>query len=247
MPRPVRPNRRRRAPSRNVLPSVAALLALAALALAACGGSGSSGNGVSSKSAGEILAASKAAATGASSVHVAGSLSSGATPITLDLDLVSGHGGRGKVSESGLSFELIVVDDTVYIKGSPAFYSHFGGAAAAALFQGKWLRAPAGSGELASLASLTNFGRLLEQTLASSGTLVKGASTTVAGQPAIELRDASKSGSLYVATTGQPYPIEIVKHGSETGHISFSDWNAHVSLAAPAGAIDLSQLQHAAH
>ncbi len=247
MPRPVRPNRRRRALSLAPLPSAALLLVLVAVAIAGCGSSSSSGNGVSSKSASEILAAGKAAAASASSVHVAGSLSSGATPITLNLDLVSGQGGRGEVSEGGLSFELIVVNDTVYIKGSPAFYSHFGGAAAAALFQGKWLRAPASSGELASLASLTNFSRLLEQTLASSGALVKGASTTVAGQPVIELRDASKSGSLYVATSGQPYPVEIVKRGAETGHISFSDWNAHVSLAAPAGAIDLSQLQHAAH
>lgn len=247
MPRPVRPNRRRRALSLLSLPSAVLLLTLATVALAGCGGGSSSGNGVSAKSASEILAASKAAAADASSAHVAGSLASGATPITLDLDLVSGRGGRGEVSEGGLSFELIVVDDTVYIKGSPAFYSHFGGGAAAALFQGKWLRASASSGELASLASLTNFGRLLEQTLSSGGSLVKGAGMTVAGQPAIELRGSSGNGSLYVATTGRPYPIEIVRHGSETGHISFSDWNVHVSLAAPAGAIDLSQLQHGGH
>ena len=50
------------------------------------------------------------------------------------------------------------------------------------LFQGKWLRSPATGGELASLASLTNFSRLLEQTLASSGVLVKGATSTVAGR-----------------------------------------------------------------
>ena len=61
----------------------------------------------------------------------------------------------------------------------------------------------------------------------------------------IELRDASKSGSLYVATSGQPYPVEIVKRGAETGRISFSRWNEHVSLSAPAGAIELGQLQHA--
>ncbi len=230
----------------TAMPAAGFLVALIAVALAGCGGS-SSGNGVSSKSASQILAASKAAAADASSVHVAGSLTSGATPITLDLDLVSGHGGRGQISEGGLSFELIVLDDTVYIKGSPAFYSHFGGSAAAQLFQGKWLRSPATGGELASLASLTNFGRLLEQTLASSGVLAKGATSTIAGAPVIELRDTSKNGSLYVATTGQPYPVEIVKRGAETGRISFTRWNEHVSLSAPAGAIELGQLQHAAH
>jgi hypothetical protein len=225
------------------------LLALAAVAIAGCGSSSSSGNGVASKSPTEILAASKAAAEAASSVHVAGSLASNGTPITLNLSLVSGHGGRGQISEDGLAFELIVVGDTIYIKGSSAFYSHFGGAAAAQLFQGKWLRAPVSGSELSSLAVLTNFDKLLDQTLASHGTLAKGPTSTVAGQPVVELRDTSRNGSLFVATTGQPYPIAIVKRGSgpETGHISFTDWNAPVSLAAPSGAIELSQLERAAH
>jgi hypothetical protein len=228
------------------LPLAAALIALVLVAIAGCGDS-SSGNGVASKTPAEILAATKAAADSASSVRVAGALSSGGSPITLNLSLVAGHGGRGQVSEGGLAFELIVIDSTVYIKGSPAFYSHFGGAAAAQLFQGKWLKASVSSGELASLASLTNLGKLLDQALAGHGTLAKGATTTVSGQPVIELRDTAKDGSLYVATTGQPYPIEIVKRGSETGHVSFTHWNEPVPLSAPSGAIDLSQLQHAGH
>lgn len=226
----------------------AALIVLVLTVIAGCGSSSSSsGNGVASKTAPEILAATKAAADGASSVHVAGALSSGGSPITLNLDLVAGHGGRGQISEGGLAFELIVTDGTVYIKGSPSFYSHFGGAAASQLFRGKWLKAPTTSGELASLASLTNLGHLLDQALSGHGALTKGATTTVSGQPVVELRGTARDGSLYVATTGQPYPIEIVKRGSETGHVSFTGWNKPVPLSAPSGAIDLSQLQHAGH
>jgi hypothetical protein len=223
------------------------LLALAVLAIVGCGSSSSSGNGVASKSPADILAASKAAADSASSVHVAGTLASNGTPITLNLSLASGQGGRGQISEGSLSFELIVVGNTIYIKGSPAFYSHFGGTAAAQLFQGKWLKAPISSGELGSLAALTNFGKLLDQTLASHGTLAKGPTSTVAGAPVIELHDTSHNGSLFIATSGKPYPIQIVKHGSETGHVTFTDWNRPVSLSPPSGAIDLSQLQHAGH
>jgi hypothetical protein len=229
-------------------PSIAVLpLALAALAIGGCGSSSPSGNGVSSKSATEILAASKAAADSASSVHVAGTLTSSGTPVTLNLSLASGHGGRGQISQGSLSFELIVLGDTIYIKGSPAFYSHFGGTAAAQLFQGKWLKSPVSGGELGSLAALTDFSKLLDQALASQGALAKGATTTIAGQPVIELHDTSHNGSLFVATSGKPYPIEIVKHGSEAGHITFTGWNQPVSLSAPSGAIDLSQLQQAGH
>jgi hypothetical protein len=234
-------------PRRATSLPAATLAALIAVAIAGCGGSSSSSNGVSSKTPAEILAASKTAAEAASSVHVTGALSSNGAPIALNLSLVSGHGGRGRVSEAGLTFELIVIDNTVYIKGSPAFYGHFGGAAAAQLFQGKWLKASVSSGELASLASITNFDRLLDETLASQGGLVKGATTSVSGVPVVELRDTSKNGSLYVATTGDPYPIEIVKRGSEAGRVSFTDWNAPVSLSAPASAIDLSQLEHSGH
>lgn len=232
--------------SRRAIPLLPALLLLI-LAIGGCGSSSSSGNGVASKSANEILAAAKTAAKSASSVHVTGSLQSNGTPITLDLDLASGHGGRGQISQGSLSFSLIVIGDTIYIKGSPAFYSHFGGSAAAQLFQGKWLKAPVSGGELGSLATLANFGQLLGQTLASHGTLAKGPTSTVAGTPVIELHDTSNNGSLFVATTGQPYPIQIVKHGSETGHVTFTDWNRPVSLSAPSGAIDLSQLQQAGH
>lgn len=223
-----------------------AFILAAALLLAACGGA-SSGNGVTAKSPDEIIAASKAAAGSASSVHVAGTLTTNGTPITLDLSLAAGHGGRGRISQSNLSFELIVIGNTLYIKGSSAFYRHFGGGAAAQLFQGKWLKAPTSGSQLATLASLANFGRLLEQTLANHGTVAKGPATTTAGQPSIELRDTSNGGSLFVATTGQPYPLEIVRRGSETGHISFSEWNKPVSISAPAGAIDLNQLQSGGH
>jgi hypothetical protein len=221
------------------------LLGLVILTIAGCGSSSSSGNGVISKSATEILAASKAAADGASSVHVVGTLTSNGAPITLDLRLASGQGGRGRISQGGLAFELIVIGNTIYIKGSPAFYSHFGGAAAAQLFQGKWLKAPVSGGELGSLAALTNFGKLLDQALASQGTLAKGPTSTVAGEPVIELHDTSRKGSLFVATSGKPYPIQIVKHSSEAGRITFTEWNRPVTLAAPSNAIDLSQLQHA--
>ena len=229
---------------RRAIPLLSTLLILA---IAGCGSSSSSGTGVASKSTSEILAASKAAADSAGSVHVTGSLKSNGTPIALNLSLASGHGGRGQISQGNLSFNLIVIGNTIYIKGSPAFYSHFGGSAAAQLFQDKWLKAPVSGGELGSLAALTNFSQLLNQTLASQGTLVKGPTSTVAGTPVVELHNTSNNGSLFIATTGKPYPIQIVKHGSETGHVTFTDWNQPVSLSPPSGAIDLSQLQQSGH
>ena len=114
---------------------------LAAAALAGCGSSSSSGNGVASKTPAQIVAVAKSAAAGAATVHVAGSIVSGGKPISLDMELVAGKGGKGRLSLEGLSIELIDVDRAVYINGNAAFYSHFAGAAAARALQGKWLKA----------------------------------------------------------------------------------------------------------
>jgi hypothetical protein len=217
-------------------------LVLLAVALAGCGSS-SSGNGVASKTPNEILAATKVAADAATSVHVSGSVVSNGSPITLDMDLLAGQGGRGQLSENGLSFELIDTAGTVYLKGSPAFYQHIGGSAAAQLLQGKWLKGPASSSNFASLSSLIDLRQLIDTTLANQGTFAKGGTTTVNGQQVLGVTDTSKGGTLYVATTGQPYPIEITKDGSSGGKITFERWNEPVSLTAPTNAIDITKLQ----
>ncbi len=218
------------------------------MAIAGCGSSGSSDNGVATKSPAEIVAASKAAADKASSVHVSGSLVSGGVPLTLDLSLVAGKGGQGRISENGLSFEVIQIDGTAYISGSPAFYSHFAGPAAAQLLQGKWLKASATTGSLATLAPLTELRKLVNSAVATrGGALTKGATTTVAGQPAIPVTESAQKGTLYVATTGQPYPVQITKSGTGGGRIVLDKWNQPVALAAPKNAVDISQLQAGAH
>jgi hypothetical protein len=218
------------------------LLGLAVALLTGCGSS-SSGNGIASKSPVEIVAAAQKAADGASSVHVSGSIVNGTTPIALDMQLVTGKGGRGRLSENGLSFELIEVGGYVYINGSQAFYSHVAGAAAAQLLQGKWLKAPAGNASFASLGSLTNLHDLLDSTLASHGSLTKSATATIEGQQAVGVNDATKGGTLYVASTGTAYPLQIVKHGSSGGKVTFNNWNAPVTLKAPANAVDITQLE----
>lgn len=229
---------------RRVRLSIPVLALLTAVAvLAGCGGSSSSsGNGVADKSAAEIVAASKAAADSADSVHVSGSLVSGGTPITLDMDLIAGKGGRGRLSQNGLSFELIAIGNTVYIKGSSAFYKHIGGKAAAQLLEGKWLKASATSSNFASIGQLTNLRQLVDQTLTEHGALTKGSTTTINAQKVVGVTDKTKGGTLYVAATGTPYPVQISKSGSGSGTITFGRWNEAVTIAAPANAIDIAQL-----
>jgi hypothetical protein len=229
---------------RHKLHSAAPLaLALAVGALAGCGSS-SSGNGVASKSPAEILAAARTAADGASAVHVSGSTVTGGTPIALDLSLVAGKGGMGQIAQNGLSFKLIELEGTIYIKGSPAFYKHFAGAAAAQLLQGKWLKAPVTNASFAGLSSLIELHKLLDAALESSDkALVSTGTNTVKGQAVVGVKDTARGETIYIATTGKPYPLAATKRGAGGGTIAFAEWDKPVVLSAPANAVDIEQLQ----
>ena len=219
-----------------------AVAALVCGALAGCGSS-SSGNGVASKSAAQIIAAARSAALSASAVHVSGKITSGGSPITLDLDLIAPRGGRGTLTDNGLGFELIQIGGTVYIKGSAAFYTRIAGPTAAQLLQGRWLKAPTSSGQFSSIASLTDLNKLLNADLPDPRHLTKGKSAKLGGTPAIAVTDTAKGETVFVATRGRPYPLQLLKSGKGGGQISLDRWNERVSLSAPADSIDITRLR----
>jgi hypothetical protein len=226
---------------------LAALLTLPVLALAptACGGSSSSssGNGEASKPPEQILTDAVTAAKGASSVRVSGSIVDSGQPIALDLKLVNGKGGTGSMTIQGAPVSIIDVNHTLYMNGSDAFWSKVGGGSAVVkLLHGRWLKTPA-SANFASLATLTSMQTLFSQLLTSHGALKKGATGTVSGQSAVPVTDSAKGGTIYVAASGKPYPIQLSKAGSGGGTVRFTEYGKAVALAAPANAIDISHLK----
>ena len=219
-------------------------LVLTAALLAGCGSSGKAvkPNDEASKSATRVLADAKAAATSASSAHVSGSLKSSGTPITLDLSAARGKGAKGSMSTNGLTFDMVRIGDTLYVRGSDAFYKHFAGAVVARLLHGKWLKGSATHGRLTSLAPLTSLADLFAVISSQHGKLANDGATTYNGTKVVAIRDTSDNSKLYVAATGKPYPVAIVggKKG-QSGAITFDDWNKSVSLSAPSDAIDISK------
>jgi hypothetical protein len=205
--------------------------------LAGCGGS-SSGGGIASESPQKILKDSVAAANGLKSVHAAGTINSGGQHITIDIQLVGGVGGQGQITLGGLAFKLVGLNHYAYMQAPPAVWQKAGAPAAAAQqLQGKWLRTPA-TGQFAPIASLTNIHTLFNQLLSQHGkTLKKGDESTVAGRKVVAVTGGQ--GTLYVATTGKPYPVELFKSGSDGGRIDFDRFNQAVSLSAPKNTIDL--------
>jgi hypothetical protein len=228
---------------------------LCALVLTGCGSSGSSDNGVASKPASEMLAATTAAAKRARSVRVSSTTTTGPATSTFRLEL-GASGGRAAFSLLGLRFEVLRTGGALYVRGNKTFRTRLGsklggreGAAAAAkISPSTWVKVPAGNSSLAELGALTSIGSELPRILAPAP-VVKGPKTTINGQKAITLKESTLryDGLLYIATTGEPYPIQLAKHGRQTGKITFSDWNEPVTVSAPGNSVDISQLEGKRH
>jgi hypothetical protein len=220
-----------------------AALALTALAVAVggCGSSSPSRNGVAGETPAEIVAAARAAAAGAATVHVSGSILSAGKPISLNMELVSGKGGSGQIDVEGMTVDLIALEKAVYVNGDQGLYTRVVGPAAARVLQGRWLKVPASSASFTPLASVTDLQSLIDTTLDDHGPLVAAPGSTVDGQSAVAVTDPARGGTLYVATTGVPYPLEIAKPATG-GRIVFDRWNQPVTIQPPANPISIKQL-----
>ena len=216
-----------------------ALLPLLAATLAACGGSGS--NGEASKSASAILADARQAALAADSVRIAGTIHDAGQTIRLDLSITKGDGG-GTMTIQGSKVDVIRAGSTAYIRAGADFYRRAGaGSAVGRLLAGRWLKVPTSTPNFAQLVELTDLHAFLAQALKPEGTVTKGAEKTIDGQKAIELK-SSKGGSLFIATSGKPYPVEFVGGGTSPGTVTLSDWGAATAPGAPKNAIDVNAL-----
>jgi hypothetical protein len=210
-----------------------------ALAVALLAGCGSSSNEIqAAQTAAQIVAASRAAADGAATVHVSGSVATAYGPVSLDLSLVAREGGEGRIVEGDVDFSLIRIGRFAFIKGNPALYRRLGAPLAMDL-RGGWLKAKT-TGGLAPFASLTDLDFLVDMALTSHGTLARKGTSTLDGHGVVAIGDLAMGGTLYVAAQGNPYPIEL--RTPSDGTITFDRWDQPVALTAPTNAVNVNQL-----
>jgi hypothetical protein len=250
---PNQPHPRTHHKRRHTLIALAPLLpALATFAIILAGCGGSSEEGITTKPAAAILAASANAARNASSVRVVSKSSVGKTPVGFELQLAGQQGGLARTSLGALSGEAIRVGNTVYVKVGPVLAERLSKATGTNIPAGSWLQAPTTNPQIASSALLTKTdGELLFLLRSPTVSITKGPITTVKGQKTIELKTKGKlyTGQIYIAVTGTPYPIEIIKHPlkkSHETHTTFTNWNQPIKLPTPPNATQLANLEHKA-
>ncbi|WP_306207185.1 hypothetical protein [Actinoplanes sp. RD1] len=243
--------------NRSIKASVAALVVAGGL-LSGCGGTdgGSTtapgaaaapseeGNGVAALEPAEILSRSKAAVGKAGSYTLSGTLRDGAEELTLDL-AVGGTDLVGNVLVGSGRVQLLRAHGKDYVRPDAAFLAATGNAkkadAMVAELGDKWALVPATNQTYASLFALAD----ADQLLTATGTLTKGVEGEIHGTPAVGLVDSADGGVLYVATSGEPYPLSLQSKDAEQGSLTFSGFGAEVEGATPPATtqvIDLAEL-----
>jgi len=216
---------------------------LGALLLVGCGGGGSGGNGIEKLSGDDALAKVKAAAADVSSVHVKGTINQSGKPLTLDVEIGT-SAAEGHIGLGGGTMDLRLVDGVTYFRGDSKVFAAFGAnAAQSSLAAGRWIKDTSASGPASSFSGFLDRKKLFDALLSPEGTVKSGGSATVNGKKAAVLIDSSADGGkLYVAATGPALPLRIERSGDNGGRVDFIDYNADVSVDAPSGALDISQL-----
>jgi hypothetical protein len=227
--------------------SVSALL-VALLFVAGCGGGGGGGSsnggssGEASKSANQVVKDAVDAAEAASSVHMSGRVTDSGKQIGVDLSLVRGKGVTGSATLSGAKVDVLLIGDQGYLRAGSDFWKQVPHASfVAPLLADKWLKIPTNNPQFGSFLGVANEKKLFDK-LKVHGKLTNQGATTYKGQSVVAIYSARKHTTLYVAASGTPYPVGMVKtEQPNAGALTFDDWNNSVTLTAPKGALDLSQ------
>ena len=104
------------------------------------------------------------------------------------------------------------------------------------MLTGKWLKTPLTDKRFTGLSTLTDLDEAAKGILGPDGTITKGTETTVNGVPCVGLVSPGKDGgTLWVATTGQPYPVRIEPSAGsgERGALDFTGYGEPVTVDPP--------------
>jgi hypothetical protein len=191
-------------------------------------------NPLAGLTADQIVGKTTADFKAASSVHVAGRIEDSGKTVALDLAL-GAKGCTGTFEFQGYgSVVLVQIGRTVWIKPDKQFWKSNGVSdpAILQLVVGKYLQGSvkdSGVRPFEQLCDRRQFASLFSR----HANLVKGKTTTISGQPALQIKVArnSRSAIAYVTISASPEFLRLDRGTS--GHLDFTGYNVPMVLTPP--------------
>ncbi|MFI5802407.1 hypothetical protein [Streptomyces sp. NPDC051561] len=215
-----------------------------AAGLTGCGEDPDEGtNGVGKLSAAQIEGKARATAKAATAVRLTGTFVSRGGTYKLNMRLKN-TGGTGSVSTKDSTFELLRINDDLFMKAGADFWRHDAtkpgadfkqeDADAADKLEDRYVKVPKDDPAYQQFRGFTDKQVLLDGLLGLNGELGKGDRETVSGMRAIKVVGGAdgSGGALDVSLEKQPYPLRLARAGG-AGVVQLTDWDKDFPLAAP--------------
>jgi hypothetical protein len=185
-------------------------------------------NGVEDLSPRQILKRANKAAMSARSSHIIGT----SPQASLDL-VVTKDSSDGNRTAGDTTLRTRVVDGVIYIKADEAYWTEAFNAKKAEKIGSKWVAGELSNPKLASFKQTSTMGPLVRQFLQLDEGAQVGEVGVAQAQPAVPI--TATVGTLWVATTGKPYPLLLTgsaEQGDES-EVQFTEWDKKVVITAP--------------
>ncbi|GAA4609182.1 hypothetical protein GCM10023107_90350 [Actinoplanes octamycinicus] len=197
------------------------------------------GNGITRLPAREVLKRSSGALHAAASYSMAGSMSEDGMTIRFDMTVVDAN-RTGTIRVGDGTIELLAAGGNQYVRADQAFWAAFlgpkGAKQMAAVMRGRWTKATKDNPQLSKWfdAIDRDIDRVLSQGLgAENGTVIK-----FGDGEALLVTNRFEGASVYVATTGEPYPLKIGDaSGSSITFAKFGEAFPEIKEPAPADVV----------
>jgi hypothetical protein len=209
-------------------------------------------NGVAALAPNEILSRAQAALLQTQSVHIKASGGANGSAFTADVTVKAHTGGAGTLTVPGgaggrtFDVDVVTLGSTAYVKGdAAAWQTILGKTPTVPDIDQKWVRAGTDNVKLKTLTSFGDVAAIATGILVLDDNVTKGATTTIDGTAAIALTGVGPTdATVYVATTGQPYPLRIQQSGGAAGELDLGSFDQPVTVDAPPAAdtIEATQL-----
>ena len=242
-----------------ILRQTVAIPAVAALALAALVGCSSSNAGASASATNSaaggssatgsnaglsdsaLRAAFKTAVTGATAMHVTGSLAQQGQTISLDLALNKDDTSQGSIALGNAQMPIKAVGGVVYIQLSPSFIQFIAtqqkvSATTLAPFANKWISSKSASGKSLAdgFAQFLTFSAVATNFDNNSGSdpATAAGTKTLNGQ-SVAYYTTKKGSKLYFAASGPAYLLREDDSGTDGTSTLTITWNQPTTVTAP--------------
>jgi hypothetical protein len=206
---------------------------------------GAAATALVTKAIANTQAATSVRVAGIATATGSGTAGSGSQPVAFDLTLVKSVGCEGTIALSKTqTFRLVETRGYVWILPSGGYYASLHlDKAALALIAGKYIRVKSTDKQLGDLGKQCTFTGLLGSLSKPTGKAYAAVPVTYNGGPAYEVTQSGQQGTAFVANTATPLLLKITGPQKDAGSITFTNYNATKTIAAPADAESINGSQ----